>query len=74
MKTNFPQIKLKTTADYAKEMSPSKGMGYMGTVLKAAQQSSSLDKMMKEVGNALSGVLAKGNKNNGKEKVDSKSD
>lgn len=70
MKTNFPKIKLKTTADYAKELSPEKGLGYMDTVLKAAQKSASLDKMLGEVGNAVGGVIARGNKPN--EKVDTK--
>lgn len=72
MKTHFPKIKLKTTVDYAAEMSPEKGLGFMDTVLAAAQKSSDLDKMLSEVGSAVKDVVAEGNKANGKQ-VDSKS-
>lgn len=62
MGMNLPKIKLKTTSDYAKEMTNGAGLGkHMDGIVRAAAKGASLATMMKPIGNAMKGVSSKKN-------------
>jgi hypothetical protein len=58
MKKELPKMKLKTTTDYAKEMTHGAGMGkHMDEIVKAAVKGASLGSMMKGIGKAAKHVV-----------------